>query len=119
MKKTIISLAALTLGSLPMLAAAQAQGPSAGGGNYVTQIGSPRTVLQNVTNTIASLFLFASVIYLVLAGFQYLTAGGDSEKMGKAKTNFTYSIIGIAIGLLAYALPGLISSFLQGSGTLQ
>ena len=118
MKKTLFRIG-LALSAVPMVAAAQVTGPTAAGGNYVGTVQSPRTILQNVTNTLASLFLFAAVIYLILAGYQYLTAGGDTEKFDKAKRNFMYAIVGIAVGLLAYALPGLVSQFLTQGGALQ
>ncbi len=118
MKKILFRLV-LALQSVPMLVgAATVVGPTAPGGDFVPSIPPVKTVLENVTATISSLFLFGAVIFLVLAGFQYLTSGGDTEKTGKAKTNFIYAVIGIAIGVMAYALPKVISGFVGGGGAL-
>ena len=44
----------------------------------------------------------AAVFYLLLSGFQYITAGGDGEKAGKARTGIVNAIIGIIILMAAF-----------------
>lgn len=80
---------------------------------------SVKTSLENVTATVSSLFLFGAVIYMILAGWKYMTAGGEQEKFTEAKNNFIWGIMGIAVAVLAYALPKLISTFVGGGGELK
>lgn len=44
----------------------------------------------------------AAVFYLLLSGFQYITAGGDGEKAAKARTGIVNAIIGIVVLMAAF-----------------
>ncbi|MEK7608120.1 MAG: hypothetical protein AAB495_00890 [Patescibacteria group bacterium] len=53
-------------------------------------------------------------IFLVLfAGFKYLTASGDPEKMKQANRQLLFSAIAIAIALIAKGVPALIQDVLS------
>ncbi len=61
-------------------------------------------------------FLFAvAIIMVVLAAFQYVTAGDDTEKTTKARKTLTYAAIGIAVALIAYGFPPLVANLLGTS----
>ena len=55
------------------------------------------------------------VIFIILAGFQYVTAQGNAEKVKKATLALTYAIIGgvLIIGAVAIAeiIKGLVTAF--------
>lgn len=104
---------------LPLVTLAISE-PTPPGPGYIAPGSGPAvgSAVENVTKTIASLFLFGAVVYMVLAGWKYITAGGDTKKIDEAKNNFIYGLIGIAIGLLAYAIPGMIKTFVAGGGVL-
>jgi type IV secretory pathway VirB2 component (pilin) len=53
-----------------------------------------------------------AVLYVLWAGFQILTAGGDEEKVKKGRTTIIQVVIGIVIMWLAYALVKWIMSAL-------
>ncbi len=62
----------------------------------------------NVTPTIKKIIDFlsllvgaVSVIMIIWGGFKYITSGGDSTKVGSAKSTLLYAIIGIIIVALA------------------
>jgi len=42
-----------------------------------------------------------SIIAIISAGFKYVTSGGESAKVGNAKSTIIYAIIGIVIAVLA------------------
>jgi hypothetical protein len=46
----------------------------------------------------------AAVIMIVVAGLKYVTSGGDSAKVGSAKSTLVYALIGLAIAVLAHLL---------------
>ncbi len=45
-----------------------------------------------------------AVVYLVFAGIQYITAGGDLVKTSTARTGIVNAIIGIVVILLAFSI---------------
>jgi PKD repeat protein len=54
-----------------------------------------------------------AVIYIIYAGFQIMTGGGDEEKMKKSRNTILYVFIGIVIMWLAYALVTLVMTALK------
>jgi type IV secretory pathway VirB2 component (pilin) len=54
-----------------------------------------------------------AVIYVIYAGFQIMTGGGDEEKMKKSRNTIFYVFIGIVIMWLAYALVTLVMTALK------
>ena len=52
-------------------------------------------------NWLFAFLLIVAVIFIFLAAFSYMTAAGDPEKMGKAKSKLIYAIIAIVIALVA------------------
>lgn len=50
----------------------------------------------------------AAVIMIILAGFKYITSGGDSGKVGNAKSTLIYALVGIAIAILAQLLLKIV-----------
>ena len=51
-----------------------------------------------------------SVIMILYAAFQYVTARDDVEKTGRARKTITYAAIGIAVALIAYGFPQVVAS---------
>ena len=68
--------------------------------------------IYTVTNWIFYILLLIVVIMVIIGGFTYLTASGDPEKAGKGKTIITYSIIGMAIALLAKLIPSIVRALI-------
>jgi type IV secretory pathway VirB2 component (pilin) len=56
-----------------------------------------------------------AVIYIIYAGFQIMTGGGDEEKMKKSRNTILYVFIGIVIMWLAYALVTLVMTALKNT----
>lgn len=77
------------------------------------------TTISEIIGTAVSAFLaLLGVIFLVLmlyAGYNWMTAQGDEEKVTKAKDTITRSIIGMIIVVGAYA----IWNFIFGNFILQ
>lgn len=45
-----------------------------------------------------------AIIMVIVAGFKYITSGGDSGRVGSAKNTLIYALVGLAIAVLAQAL---------------
>jgi membrane-associated HD superfamily phosphohydrolase len=81
------------------------------------------TSLQSVLQLFCTVFSWAfyflivlAVIFIIVAGFKYLTAAGDPEKVKAAGTMLIYTAVAIVVALLARAVPLIIGSFLGASG---
>ena len=81
------------------------------------------TSMQGVLQILCSVFAWAfyflivlAVIFIIVAGFKYLTAAGDPEKVKGAGTMLLYTAVAIGVALLARAVPLVIGSFLGASG---
>lgn len=57
-----------------------------------------------------------AVFFIVLSGFRFITAQGNQEKLTAARSNFMYTIIGVAIFIGAWALAQLIAATLKQIG---
>lgn len=59
--------------------------------------------------------LFISVIAVVVilyAGFLFMTATGDEDKLKQAKDYLQYGLIGLAVAILAFSAVALVNSLL-------
>ncbi len=70
-------------------------------------------LIGNMINVLLSVLGIFFVVVVVYAGFLYLSAGGEEDKVKKAKKLLGQAVIGIVIILLAYS----ISAFVIGSLT--
>ena len=73
-------------------------------------------LLAKVLNWFFNIAFIVAAIFIVYAGWQYITAGGDDEKMKKGLNTLVRALIGVAIILLAKGLLTIISSFITGTG---
>lgn len=68
-----------------------------------------------VARTLAAFIGAIAIIMILVAAFQFLTAGGDAEKVKTARATITWAVIGIVVALISFNIPGILSSFLGGS----
>lgn len=76
-------------------------------------------VISDVVGWITGLFFVAAILFLFYAAYLYLSAGGDEEQLKKAKTQLIYSIVAIAIALLATSIQRILGSLLGVSNLPQ
>ena len=69
-------------------------------------------VLENIYNWIVSFGIVAASIAMVWAGFLFLSAGGEEEKIEKAKRFFRWAVIGLIICILAKGIVLVIKNLL-------
>ncbi len=63
-----------------------------------------KTVITNILKTVIGISGLVAVIFVVIGGINYMTSGGDSGKIQKAKNTILYALIGILICALAFAI---------------
>lgn len=73
------------------------------------------TVINNIANWMFTIFMAVAVMMIVYAAFIYLTANGG-EKVQQAHKVLIYSVIGIAVAILAKGIVNVVESILA-SGT--
>lgn len=73
------------------------------------------TALSNLelflSNLIGFLTIFASILFIVyflIGGIEWITAGGDSGKVQKARDKMVNGVIGLVVIIGAYGVIGLI-----------
>jgi len=72
-------------------------------------------ILDRALNWFFGIALIIAAIMLVYAGFNYVTASGNEEKIKTATKTLIFALIGVAIALLAKGLPMLVQDFLLGN----
>jgi len=74
-------------------------------GNCNDQVGAGTTGVNKLIKDIINIFSIivgvVSVIMIIWGGFQYISSGGDSGKVGNAKNTIIYAIIGLIVVALA------------------
>ena len=65
-------------------------------------------VIKNVTNTMFFIIGAVSVIMLIYGGIRYTTSGGNANSVTAAKNTVIYSIVGLVISILAYAIVNFV-----------
>ena len=85
------------------------------GGSWLAEIPEgPQTagqvikLIEGIANWVFAIFLAASVIFLVVGAFQFVTARGDPAQVNRAREILLYSIIGIGLAFLANAVDDVL-----------
>ena len=71
------------------------------------------TVAQLLTKVINWVLMFAAavaVLFLILGGLQYVTSAGNKDRIEKAKQTILYSVIGLIVIALSYAIVAFVST---------
>ena len=124
MKKLAYLLPLLVLAVVVAAPAALAQAPTSGIGAAPTggaDIGSDLTgpvtstgdlvdIILGLVNWVAWFVALVAVLFGLYAGILFITAGGDDEKLTKAKNILLYSIVGIVVAILAFSIVAISKS---------
>lgn len=79
-------------------------------GILAEQCASPGGLLSRAINLGLGLVAGLSVLFLIVGGFRYLTASGDSTTTGNAKKNMYWAVIGLGVAILGYAIVAITSN---------
>lgn len=61
-------------------------------------------VVKIVVDTMLYIIGIISVVMIIFGGIKYATSAGDSNKVTSAKNTLVYSIVGLVVAVLAYAI---------------
>jgi type IV secretory pathway VirB2 component (pilin) len=74
-------------------------------------------MIGRIINTVLGVLGVILVVLVIYAGFMWMTASGDAEKVKKAKNVLIQAVIGIIIIFAAYALANFVLSALGSIAT--
>ena len=78
--------------------------------NDPAQISDIVGVLERIIQLLAPMAAVAVFIMIVIAGFQFLTSGGDPKGVASARTTFTYAILGVILVVAVWLILTLIEA---------
>ncbi len=72
------------------------------------------STLETVVNIMSVVVAIIAVIMIIIAGFRYVTSGGDSGSVSGAKDTVIYAIVGLIIVALAQLIVRFVVSKIGG-----
>jgi len=66
------------------------------------------TIANNIANWMLFVLIAIAGVLVTIAAFQYLLSGGEEKKVAAAKNKIIYAAVGIAVGILARSIAGLV-----------
>lgn len=113
-KLTLLSLAAIigisTVAAPVYVGAASGRDEARAGLNAVND-GNTTNITGSIKN-IVNMMLFVlgaiAVVMIVVGGIRYTTSAGDSGRIKAAKDTIMYSVVGVVVALLAYAIVNFV-----------
>jgi uncharacterized membrane protein YozB (DUF420 family) len=99
MKKFISGLIGLAILALPLTTA------------LAQEVNIPTNLPDAVARIVGPLFsilIAISVIFLLYAGYTFVTAGGDASKIETARNTLIFAIIGIVVAFLSLGIYNLL-----------
>ena len=71
---------------------------------------SLQDVILNVVKVVQILLMMAAVVYIIWAGFLFVTAKGDTAKVVKARNSLLWAMVGVALVLGAQVITTTIKN---------
>ena len=113
MKNLTKKIITATLAALPMAGLAQTGFPPVQTQVNVRSLNDITQIIVNLVNWVMGLFFVVAVLFLFWAAYLYLSAEGDPEKLTKAKDQLIYSVVAIAVALLAGSVRYIVENILN------
>lgn len=83
-------------------------------GNNSSEVCSGRSqeqandIVKPVVNTLLYILGAIAVIMIIIGGFRYTLSGGDNTGVAAAKNTILYSVIGLVVAILAWAIVNFV-----------
>lgn len=71
-------------------------------------------ILENLVDWMFSILIIVAAIFLVIAGFSFITSSGDPEKIARARNFVLFSLVGVAVGVAARSLISFVRLIIGG-----
>jgi len=79
------------------------------------------TVIQNIFGIFTVVGILYFVWHFIFAGYHWIASAGDAKKIEEAKNEITFSMVGLGVVFIVFAVLKLIGTILgiQGLDTFQ
>mgnify|MGYP001611473199 CR=1 FL=1 len=104
--------------ALPWIVRAQFELPGDTGVETIEDITGEDGILCRIAGLLFVILIVVTIIFIIVAAFKYLTAGGDPEKIKSANYQLVYAAIALVIALVARAFPNIIGTFIGSEDDL-
>jgi len=84
-------------------------------GSYDTDL-TLSSVIGSIIQIALGLLGIILLVIIIYSGFEWMTAGGNSDKVESAKTRMINAVIGLILILAAYAIAGFVIEALTTAG---
>ncbi|MFA5359825.1 MAG: hypothetical protein WC349_02595 [Patescibacteria group bacterium] len=123
LKKIIILFCLIVFLVLPYFVSAELPSQKlkeVGGGSYITDTVSVGSLVATVIQAALGLLGLIFLVLIIYAGYNWMIARGEEEKVTKAKDTLTRAVIGLIIVVGAYAISYfVIDNLIYKGGILQ
>jgi len=72
-------------------------------------------ILPTILSYVYGTFLVIVVLMIIVAGYMFVTGGGNPDTIGKARNMLMYALVGLAVAVVARGLIALVAKFLDTS----
>jgi len=110
MKKVTISLLTLAILVLPVVASAQVTIRQSVGLTFNLGTSDLESSVIKILQWVLGFLGLIAVIFILYGGLIWMTAGGNEEKVSKAKKILTAAVIGLVVVLIAWAIVTFVVS---------
>jgi len=121
MKKSIISIAIMTCAVFGTSVLSTAYLPGSASAQVSDGINTATTsemkgksidgddgLIKTVVNVLLWAVGILSVIMIIFSGLRYITSAGDASKTKSAQSTLTYSVVGLIVAIMAYAIVNMV-----------
>lgn len=134
--KVLTGVTLLALVACPMIGLAQTPPPAAGTPAAGTPAAAPTPepfpspselpswsisevtgLVGKIINWIFTFLMIFVVVMVIMAGFMFVTGGGNPDNVTKARNMLMFALVGFAVGMLAKGIIVLVESFIGKSVT--
>ncbi|MCL2173849.1 pilin [Candidatus Saccharibacteria bacterium] len=74
---------------------------------------SATEIIQIIINVMLFIVGILSIIMIIFGGIRYVTSAGDKGKVDNAKNTIVYSVVGLVVAIVAFALVQWVFNALQ------
>ena len=80
----------------------------------VTDIRGIFDLIVQILNFAFTLLLILAVVFIIVAAYKYLTAGGDVEKLKSAHSTLIWALVAVVVAVFAIALVNIVKNAATG-----
>ncbi len=105
---TIALIGTIGLASSPVMALGLDDYKKAAPDGVPADLDSEDSIVKKSINLLMYIVGLISVVMMIVGGLKYVTSGGDAAKVGAAKNTIMYSIIGLVVAILSFAIVNFV-----------